>query len=152
MTTISFGAFVFGSIGVLLSVVDLVDARKIIKVCLMLKLVFLVLFSDIDFFVFQKAVTVAYFMTTIFLSIFSFRINWRLLPFGFMDVWKILKVCLIFPILPICCISRFFLYFQKNGWFFKWISLAFLFFDSFILMLMVSSRIQKECFLSIISI
>ena len=106
MTTISFGAFVFGSIGVLLSVVDLVDARKIIKVCLMLKLVFLVLFSDIDFFVFQK--TVAYFMTTIFLSVFSFRINWRLLPFGFMDVWKVLKVCLIFPILPICCISRFF--------------------------------------------
>ena len=54
MLTIFFGNFVFVSIGVLPYVFGLINARKIIKACLVVMFVFFVCFSAIEFFVFPK--------------------------------------------------------------------------------------------------
>ena len=56
MTTISFGFFVFGSIGVSPQVVGFLKAQRIRIACLMLMVVFLVCFSEIERFVFPKKI------------------------------------------------------------------------------------------------
>ena len=79
------------------------DARKVLKTCLMLVVVFLVYFIDIEFFVFSKKLLIFYIN---FFGVFLFgSIGVQLRVVGLVDALNFMKACLFVVVVFFVCFS-----------------------------------------------